>query len=126
LLALPGQESTDEEKKQPLAVPELPTVTGEGLDAKTFVGTWTATKADGATFKMTLNDDGTFEWTSDNKGQTQTVKGVFEVEGKTLAMEPDNGGVLVGNVNAPENGEFKFAMIGGLPEDPGLDFKKVQ
>jgi hypothetical protein len=41
-------------------------------------------------------------------------------------MEPNAGGVMLGSVTDPSSGEFKFTLVGGLPDDPGLDFHKAQ
>ncbi len=119
--------TTDEQTgATPLQVPQIPdlppaaTVTVEELH-----GTWTAQSSKGKTFTLTLTPDGTFTWQSKDDKKTIDQKGVFGVEGETLAMEPDGGGVLVGKVSKPENGTFKLELVGGLPDDSALEFKQV-
>jgi tetratricopeptide (TPR) repeat protein len=114
--------------KQALAVPDLPAADAakvQSLDVAGFYGTWNATNANGTAFKVTLNEDGSFEWTADQKGEAKTVKGVFTIDGETLAMEPDTGGVMLAKVSAPAEGGFSFRMLGALESDPGLNFKKM-
>jgi hypothetical protein len=110
-----------------LTAPDLPEITEENsLKPEPFYGTWTATSPDGAEFNLAMHDDGKFEWTSTRGSDSQSVEGVFAVEGQTLAMEPNAGGVMLGSVTDPSSGEFKFTLVGGLPDDPGLDFHKAQ
>jgi hypothetical protein len=40
-------------------------------------------------------------------------------------MEPDTGGVMLAAITKPENGQFKFALIGAPEGDPGLAFRKA-
>ncbi|QDT52934.1 Tetratricopeptide repeat protein [Caulifigura coniformis] len=121
--------TNDDNAAQPtLAVPEVPDLPAAAMvTAEELHGTWTAQNAKGKTFTLTLTPDGTFEWVSKGKEEDKTIdqKGVFGVEGETLAMEPDGGGVLVGRVTKPENGAFKLELVGGLPDDPALEFKKM-
>ena len=87
---------------------------------------WVYLFTTGMTFTLKLTQDGTFEWISKDDQKTIDQKGVFGVEGETLAMEPDGGGVLVGKVSKPENGAFKLELAGGLPDDAALEFKAVK
>jgi len=110
----------------PLAVPEIPDLPpAEVVNAEDLYGTWTAQNSKGKTFTLTLTKDGTFDWQAKDEQKTIDQKGVFGVEGETLAMEPDGGGVLVGKVSKPENGTFKLELVGGLPDDKALEFKTV-
>jgi len=112
------------EPTQSLTVPDLP-ATVPSLDAKAFSGTWTAANTAGTSFNVTFNDDGTFNWSADQNGQQKAMKGVFAIDGETLAMEPEAGGVMLGKVTNPAEGGFHFEMLGALEGDPGLDFKKA-
>ncbi|HVJ67043.1 MAG TPA: tetratricopeptide repeat protein, partial [Caulifigura sp.] len=110
----------------PLMVPEVPELPPAAMvTAEELHGTWQAQNSKGKTFTLTLTADGTFDWVSKDDQKTIDQKGVFGVEGETLAMEPDGGGVLVGKVSKPENGTFKLELAGGLPDDAALEFKVV-
>jgi tetratricopeptide (TPR) repeat protein len=110
----------------PLAVPDVPALPPAAMvTAEDLYGTWQAQNSKGKTFTLTLTKDGTFEWESKDDQKTIDQKGVFGVEGESLAMEPDGGGVLVGKVTKPENGAFKLELVGGLPDDKALEFKMV-
>jgi len=110
----------------PLMVPEVPELPPAAMvTAEELHGTWQAQNSKGKTFTLTLTKDGTFDWVSKDDQKTIDQKGVFGVEGETLAMEPDGGGVLVGKVSKPENGSFKLELVGGLPDDKALEFKLV-
>jgi len=111
----------------PLNVPEVPNLPAPAamVTAEELYGTWQAQNSKGKTFTLTLTKDGTFEWESKDDQKTIDQKGVFGVEGESLAMEPDGGGVLVGKVSKPENGAFKLELVGGLPDDKALEFKMV-
>jgi tetratricopeptide (TPR) repeat protein len=119
----PQDDNTAEAPLQVPAIPDLPAPVP--VKAEDLYGTWTATNAKGRTFTLKLTQDGTFEWISKDDQKTIDQKGVFGVEGETLAMEPDGGGVLVGKVSKPENGTFKLELAGGLPDDAALEFKVV-
>jgi hypothetical protein len=41
-----------------------------------------------------------------------------------LALERSEEGVLAGTVTFGEDGRFNFRMVGGPPQDTGLDFSK--
>ncbi|MBX3441931.1 MAG: tetratricopeptide repeat protein [Planctomyces sp.] len=128
LQALPGDESAEAaataRSNQALAVPDLP-APGAELQAEQFYGVWSASNERGTQFRLSLNPDGRFEWSATHNGETRTVTGVFAIEGDALAMEPEDGGVMLGQVTAPDAGAFHFALVGGMPDDPGLNFQQT-
>jgi len=47
------------------------------------------------------------------------------VDGDTLALEPESGGVMLAQIQPKTADQFHFAMVGAPPGDAGLDFSKV-
>jgi tetratricopeptide (TPR) repeat protein len=88
-----------------------------------IVGNWTAT-VKGAKYSMTLNKDGSFSWGFTRGKRKEEVKGVHTVEGNVLAMEPDTGGVMLAELSTKGPDTLNFKMIGGKPDDPGLEFRR--
>src|SRR6476619_3606347 len=77
---------------QPAATPkpDAPSVPVADL-----VGKWNAAGQGNSKFAMELTKDGAFTWTFTQAGKPQSVKGVYAVEGNTLAMEPESGGTML-------------------------------
>jgi uncharacterized protein (TIGR03066 family) len=96
----------------------VPTIPVEEL-----VGKWNAT-SENSKFSLELTKDGNFVWSYSQGTQSQTVKGVFALDGNTLAMEPEAGGTMLAEITAPKSGSFNFQMLGAPPGDPGLKFAK--
>jgi tetratricopeptide (TPR) repeat protein len=88
-----------------------------------LVGNWSAT-ARNAKFEMNLADDGKFTWVHEQDGKRQEVKGVYALQDKSLAMEPDSGGIMLADVTNLGNNTLHFQMVGAPPGDSGLQFKK--
>ena len=88
-----------------------------------MVGTWKAASAD-AQFELQLAADGAFTWTYTRGTSTESVKGVFAVDQNNLAMEPNAGGTMLAEIDFANPSKFLFKMIGGEPNDPGLEFTK--
>lgn len=88
------------------------------------IGTWSASGTSSSTYSMVLNKDGTFTWGYSRGGKKQESKGVFTIEGNVLAMEPDSGGTLLAELTVRGADGLLFKMIGGSPDDKGLEFKR--
>lgn len=88
------------------------------------VGAWTASGPRSTNYTMNLAKDGTFTWAYSRGSKKQEAKGVYNMQGNVLAMEPDTGGVLLAEltVKGPDNLHFK--MVSGEKDDKGLDFKR--
>jgi hypothetical protein len=54
---------------------------------------------------------------------TRKVRGIFDVDQNTLAVQPDSGGTMLAEVDLTGD-RLKFKMIGGPENDPGLEFSK--
>lgn len=103
--------------------PERDTATPD-VQAQQLHGTWNATGPDGTTFNVTLNPDATFKWTFTRNGKTEEVSGVWAVKDGTLALEPNGGGNMLGNVMLNGESKFNFRMTGAVSNDPGLNFER--
>lgn len=110
----------------PSAVPEppaRPAESGPGPSAAEIVGNWSATSKN-SKFQMNLTNDGKFTWVYDQGGKKQEVKGVYAIDGKTLAMEPDAGGTMLADLSMEGKDAMQFLMVGGPPGDTGLKFTR--
>ena len=87
------------------AMPDLKTIQGEGK-------------------KTTSHGGNPFVYEEVAAGKPQTVKGVYALDGDTLAMEPESGGTMLAQVTQPQSGKFDFKLLGAPPDDPGLKFSK--
>ena len=94
---------------------------GPAVAATDLIGNWSAS-SDRGRFEMKLAEDGKFTWVYDQNGQKQTISGVYALDGNTLAMEPDAGGVMLADISLDANNELKFQMVGAPADDPGLQF----
>ncbi|MGD9858042.1 MAG: tetratricopeptide repeat protein [Planctomycetaceae bacterium] len=103
--------------------PAPPESSGPAPTGAELVGNWTAKSKD-AKFEMKLTDDGKFTWAYDQNGKRQEVKGVYAIDGKTLAMEPDSGGTMLADLSLEGKDSLQFQMVGGPPGDPGLKFSR--
>jgi uncharacterized protein (TIGR03066 family) len=107
---------------QPASGAEAAPTAAPAVNAANLVGNWNAAGQNGTKFALGLTQDGNFNWTFSQDGKSQTVKGVYALDGNTLAMEPESGGVMLATVTQPQGGAFQFSMLGAPPGDPGLKF----
>jgi len=98
---------------------------GAAISEDQLTGIWAAKKDAAESFKLELGQDDSFVWTYTERGQSQSVKGTWAVDGNTLAMEPDQGGVMLANLTMKGDDEMHFQMFSADQSDPGLDFKKL-
>lgn len=101
--------------------PQAPAASSPAVSADAITGKWTASGAD-SKFALELTKDGNFVWTYSQGTQSQAVKGVYAIDGNTLAMEPESGGTMLADITAVQAGSFQFQMLGAPPGDPGLKF----
>jgi hypothetical protein len=95
------------------------------LDKDLLPGTWSATRDDGSKFRLTMTDDGKFTWKyAPPKQKGEEFGGTYTVDGPVLVLERQGGGALAGTATFDSDGQFNFKMVGGPPEDKGLDFSK--
>lgn len=96
--------------------------TGPPVDPAQLVGTWHAARNDGSQFQLTLTQDGKFTWKFTLNGKTEEFGGHYTLDGNVVALERDGGGSLVAGIIFQGEKKFNFKLLGGPPEDPGLDF----
>jgi len=92
-------------KPPPAPKPGTPTIPAGQLD-----GQWTAT-SDGAAYGLELRQDGRFVWTYRQAGKSQSVAGVYAIDGSTLALEPDSGGVMLADLHL-KGSQLSFQQVG--------------
>jgi tetratricopeptide (TPR) repeat protein len=85
-------------------------------------GAWKATGPDDSTFELTLEKDGSFTWKFERDGRSEQVQGVWALDGRTLAMEPDTGGTMLAEISSLTDEGFTFRMAGAEASDQGLRF----
>lgn len=101
----------------PTSSPEKP--------ASTLAGQWTARPSPDSTISFSAQDDGTFSWTVNAKGQNHTLKGKSSyVDGVLTLVQDGQSAPLVGRVTWSDADNFVFQALGGGPDDPGLSFHK--
>jgi tetratricopeptide (TPR) repeat protein len=95
-----------------------------GVSAADLVGKWGASGEGATKFALELTKDGNFSWTYAKSGKSETVQGVYALDGNVLAMEPQTGGVMLAEVTQPQGGRFGFQLLGAPPGDAGLKFQR--
>jgi uncharacterized protein (TIGR03066 family) len=94
------------------------------IDADALLGKWKATRGAKASFDLTLSKNGEFTWIYREGKKKEEVKGAYALDGNTLALEPDAGGVMVAEITDPKSGTFRFRTVGAPDSDTGLTFKR--
>ena len=122
LLGLTAASTASDEEPKP--TPKPPLDPDKVLKAEQLVGTWTAPGSGGAKFEMTLEKDGAFTWKFTSGKKSDQIKGVFAVEQNNLALEVDDGTVLLADV-ALEGGRLRFKVIGGESDNANLTFTRL-
>jgi tetratricopeptide (TPR) repeat protein len=110
----------------PTTPAEPPTAAAPKIAATDLVGSWSAAGQSGTKFELGLAGDGKFSWNYSQNGKSQTVKGVYALDGNVLAMEPESGGVMLAELAPPQGGRLDFKLLGAPPGDAGLKFAKVR
>jgi hypothetical protein len=109
----------------PVMVPPSPDeVTTPPFAKEELIGHWNAQGPDGTSFSLDLNSDGSFQWIFTRAGASEEVKGVWEIDGSELALQPDAGGTMLATVMKGSDQGFTFQMEGAAPQDPGLNFQR--
>jgi tetratricopeptide (TPR) repeat protein len=95
------------------------------IDPQSLIGAWKASREDGSSFELNLTESQRFTWNfTAPKQKPQELTGKYTVEKNVLALQQQGGGALVGTVTPKGNAQFNFKMLGGPPEDPGLNFSR--
>jgi hypothetical protein len=90
-----------------------------------LVGTWQA-KQGKASIDLTIGDDSTFTWKVTSPDQPAIeLKGELTATNDMLILENADQGSMVGRVTSGGPDDWKFAISGGPPNDPGLSFQRT-
>lgn len=97
---------------------------GPKLAADDLIGDWKAAGPGGSSFGLSLTKENEFTWKYTKGKKEQTVKGAFAVDGNTLAMEPEEGGVMLADLTSFGKTGFNFKMVGDKDSAPPLKFTR--
>ncbi len=113
LQALAGM--TGQSQPQASVIPSQPQTPG-------VAGTWTARLGNGAIVQLTLQADGSFNWSATNKtGQVSSFQGSYTMAGGSLTLIRSEGNrKLAGTMTQTGGNAFNFKLAGA--NDNGLDF----
>lgn len=112
------------ERTDSLPPPTTPRDDSEALAPEPkIIGEWTAEAQGKNSIALDLRDDGTFNWTLNREGKPAKHTGKYELEGDTLILDFEDGGGMIGKVTETDGG-FKFKLLNGPEEDPGLNFRQ--
>jgi tetratricopeptide (TPR) repeat protein len=120
--------SPPEASKAPPETNQAPPSNTPAADAKQtdLVGTWQA-KAGKSTIDLTIGDDSTFTWKVTTPDQPAVeLKGDLTATSDMLVLESADQGSMVGRVTSGGTDDWKFAISGGPPNDPGLSFLRIK
>ena len=88
------------------------------------VGDWKASRDDGSTFDMQLEENGNFAWTYTQGGQPQSMSGTYSIdEQSVLAMDTGEQGVLLAQL-VPTADALEFYILGDTQGAPPLSFSR--
>jgi tetratricopeptide (TPR) repeat protein len=87
-------------------------------------GDWTASREDGAKFKLDLHADKSFTWQFNQGTRREEFSGTYSTEGSLLLLQRKDGGAMVGHIAPDGEGQFTFKLVGGPQDDPGLVFRR--
>jgi hypothetical protein len=90
-----------------------------------LAGEWKAQGAGGTTIDLNLKPDNHFTWTAQGKDGPKSFSGTAATGSGILTLAASDGMVIVGRLTGTPDGGFKFKLVGGGPDDPGLTFSKA-
>jgi len=92
------------------------------MAASALIGDWTSHRNDGSTIQLKFTSDSKFTWIYTAGGKTQQFGGTAADANGLLALQRDDGNAMMAHVTAADGGGFRFRLVGGPPNDPGLLF----
>ncbi len=104
----------------PPKIASPPAATDSKNPVPDLIGKWQAVGAGGSSFSLSLTKENEFTWTYTKGKKVQTVKGAYALDGTTLAMEPEQGGVMLADLTPQGKDNFEFKMVGAKPSEPAL------
>lgn len=90
-----------------------------------LAGDWKAQGAGGTTIDLNVKPDNHFTWTTQGKDGPKSFSGTAASGSGILTLAASDGMVIVGRLTGTPDGGFKFKLVGGGPDDPGLTFSKA-
>jgi tetratricopeptide (TPR) repeat protein len=116
----------DQPGMSPPPGPEEPNPTAEAngpaVDLASLNGTWTARREDGSSIQLTLTPDARFTWRYSQGEKSHQFSGTATVANNLLVLQQGNGESMVGRIASTGGRGFRFSLVGGPPDDPGLTF----
>jgi PDZ domain len=97
--------------------------TEKPLTASALIGDWTSHRDDGSTIEIKFTNDSKFTWIFTVNGKTRKFSGTAADANGLLALQRDDGTALMAHVTSVDGGGFRFRLVGGPPNDPGLVFR---
>ena len=85
-----------------------------------LAGTW-STQVGPASYTLTLTPTNEFLWALRAPGRAEEIRGVFLVNGTTLALEPDTGGLLLADLTQIDDRTLSARFVGLGAQ---LDFRR--
>jgi hypothetical protein len=73
---------------------------------------------------MSLTKEGNFTWSYTTGARKQEVRGVYALDGSSLAMEPTGGGTLLVELTLRDANSMQFQVVGAPAGEPALQFKR--
>jgi tetratricopeptide (TPR) repeat protein len=97
----------------------------QDVDPRFLIGNWSASRNDGSSFTLSLNQDSTYRWRySQGAGRPQEFVGDYTLADNVLVLKQDGQPTMVGQVTPLSDTSFTFKISGGDPTDPGLTFQQ--
>jgi tetratricopeptide (TPR) repeat protein len=109
--------------EEPNPTETSPPPKGPPVDLASLIGTWTARREDGSSIQLTLNPDAHFSWRYSQGERAREFSGTATASNNLLILQQANGESMAGRVVPSEGRGFHFYLVGGPPDDPGLEFK---
>jgi tetratricopeptide (TPR) repeat protein len=117
--------SSAADEKPAIPTPKPPLEGDQLLKAEQLVGVWTAAGSGGSKFQLTLDKESSFSWKFTSGSKSDEIKGVFAVEQNNLALEVDDGSVLLADIALTGN-QLRFKVVGSESSDQGLKFSRTK
>lgn len=90
-----------------------------------LAGTWTAKPNADTTIELTIADGGAFTWKVTDKSGPRKFTGESTFGNNLLTLAPPGGSAMVGELIWTDNDHYRFKIVGGGPDDPGLSFSRA-
>lgn len=120
----PGSVPAQSDAGKPLPEEPLPPSgqPSNPIDPAALLGTWTARRDDGSAIQLSLTPGNKFTWRYTHGDRSQVFSGSSTVTNNLLVLQQPNGESMIGRIVPVEGRGFRFLLMGGPPDDPGLTF----